>query len=415
MRVLRGRGRVFPLVTERRADIAVVLGLLLWALPNVPWWWRPPGHTGTPPAVCGYLVLGMVQSLPFVMRRSHPVVVAAVVTAALAVHMAVPGDKTAALAAAVAAAYGIGAYTRTAHPWARRLGVLTLLAAAIVAFEAHRAVFGVPLLVIGTAFLVGEGSAQHRRDTAGAVAEAHRAERNQIARELHDVLAHQLTAIVVQAGSARVALAAAATATAAEADGGGSVVAAGGGPMTASGESVASGGGGSAARVEPVEVLGVVERLAREALGELGHLLGVLRSAPDDVLARRPAPGLRDLEQLADIGRAAGLAVAVEVRGPARVLPDGADLVAYRIVQESVTNAARHAPGARTLISVRYDPDDLAITVANGPGSRPGTGPGLGRGLLGMRERAELHGGSLRAAPTADGGFEVRARIPVPA
>ena len=377
MRALRWRGAVLPLVTERRTDAAVTAVLLGFALPTVPWWWRPPGHGGSVWSILGHLTLALAESLPFLVRRRHPLAVAALVGAVMAADAVFRLERNSVTVAAFAAAYGIGAYARSDHPWARRLGILTLLGCGAAAFEAHRPVFGMPLVLVGVGFLIGEAAAQHRRDTAGAVAAAHLAERNRIARDLHDVLAHQLTAIAVQSGSARMALA--------------------------------------TGRVEPAEVLGTVERLAREALGELGHLLGVLRSEPDDMLARRPAPGLRDLEHLVQAGRAAGLDVALRVQGPPRPLPDGADLVAYRIVQESVTNAARHSPGASTLISVAYTAEGVAITVANGPAERPAHAPGTGRGLLGMRERAELHGGSLRAGRTPDGGFEVAARIPVPA
>lgn len=447
MRAHRWSGRLLPLVTERRTDAAVTAVLLGFALPTVPWWWRPPGHGGTLWSILGHLTLALAQSLPFLLRRRHPVPIAAVVAAVLAADATLSLDRSSVTVAAFAAAYGIGAYARTDHPWARRLGTVTLLGCGAVAFETHRPVFGMPLVLVGMGFLIGEAAAQHRRDTAAAVTAAHLAERNHIARDLHDVLAHQLTAIAVQAGSARVALGAGAGARAGVAAGGGpgsgtttleagawaeaeaeagAGVAVGG----SSGEAIGSGTAvGSRAtsvatttppRVEPAEVLGVVERLAREALGELGHLLGVLRSEPDDVLARRPAPGLRDLAHLVEAGRAAGLDVALSVEGPARSLPDGADLVAYRIVQESVTNAARHSPGASTLISIAYATDAVAITVANGPvgptgpTSRPAPNPGSGRGLIGMRERAELHGGSLSAGRTPDGGFRVAARIPVP-
>ena len=265
MRALRWRGRLLPLVTERRTDAAVTAVLLGFALPTVPWWWRPRGHGGPVWSILGDLALALAQSLPFLARRRHPVLIAATVAAAMAAATVFHLKRDSLTVAAFAAAYGVGAFVRTGHPWGRRLGTLTLLACGAAAFEVHRPGVGAPLVSAGVGFLVGEAAVQHRRDTAAAVAAAHLAERNRIARDLHDVLAHQLTAIAVQAGSARVALR-----TAPEPP-----------------------GGDEARRVEPTEVLGVVERLAREALGELGHLLGVLRSEPDDVLARRPAPSPR--------------------------------------------------------------------------------------------------------------------------
>ena len=263
--------------------------------------------------------------------------------------------------------------------------MIFVVAAAFVAMVSHQRNAGLPLALLGAALFGGESLAARRAETKAAISSAKAAERTRIARELHDVLAHQLSAIAVQAGSARVAW------------------------QTS----------GSLGGTDPVEVLGTVEQLAREALGELGHLLGALRKDQDDVLARRPAPGLQDLEGLLEAGRASGLDVSLSVDGTVRTLPPGVDLAAYRIVQESVTNAARHAPGAVARIALCFEDEEVRVDVVNGParlasgGSWPTAAPGFGRGLMGMRERAELHGGTLEAGSRSDGGFVVSARLPV--
>jgi signal transduction histidine kinase len=243
---------------------------------------------------------------------------------------------------------------------------------------------GAPLALLGAAFVLGDAADARRREAAVQVEAAHQAERTRIARELHDVVAHQLSAIAVQAGAARIA---------------------------------AGGGQAPAAGPDQVRVLATVERLAREALTELNHLLGALRREQADDPARRPSPTLGELETLLDAARAAGVPADLTVEGGPRALSPGVELSCYRIIDEALTNVARHAPGAPTRVMLRYRPGGLDIEVANGPppgearaaAPRPASG---GRGVRGMRERAELYGGSLDARPCPGGGFAVTAAIP---
>jgi signal transduction histidine kinase len=161
--------------------------------------------------------------------------------------------------------------------------------------------------------------------------------------------------------------------------------------------------------------MATVERLAREALTELNHLLGALRREP--AANRAPAPTLAELETLLDTARASGVPAGLTVEGRPRALTPGIELSCYRIIAEALTNVARHAPGAPTRVVLRYRPGALDIEVANGPAPggrrpaapRPASG---GRGVRGMRERAELYGGCLEARARPGGGFVVTAAIP---
>ena len=362
------------LVTARRVDVLVAAGLLAWALPDVPWWWRPPTHVPATPVVLGYLALALAASVPFGWRRRFPVPVLGLTVGVLVIRWALHQNLTAALAAVLVAAYGMGAYADGTRRSARRLGWLGLVAAVAVDLAYHdQRIAGVPFALAGAALLAGDAATARRNEVGYAVAAAHLAERTRIARELHDVLAHQLSAITLQAGVAR---------------------------LTGS---------------DQAEVLGTVEGLSREALTELNHLLGALRRDGDGGPDRRPAPSLAEMGALLAAARDAGVPADLAVTGRMRDLSPGVQLSAYRIIQESLTNVAKHAPGAATFVTVRYLDDHLALEVANGPSARAATTGGRpvrgGRGLLGMRERAELYGGDLRTSATA-GGFTVTAALP---
>jgi signal transduction histidine kinase len=251
------RPRLRELSASRRADLLVAAGLLAWALPDVPWWWRPPGHAASTPVILGYLALALAQSVPFAWRRRFPAAVLAVAVAVLAARLALGQDATSAFAAVLVGAYGLGAYGEHARRWARWLGGAALLAAVAVALWGNgngQRLLGLPYALLGAALVVGDATSARRTETAAAVEAAHLAERTRIARELHDVLAHQLSAIAVRSGAAR----------------------------------LAAGTAPSPDR-RLVEALAAVEQLSREALTELGHLLGALRRDADDDPARRPA------------------------------------------------------------------------------------------------------------------------------
>ena len=441
------------LATPRRVDLLIAAGLLVWGLPDVPWWWEYPGHAGSTPDVLGSLALTLAMSVPFCWRRVAPVPVLGLAAGVLAVRYGLHRDLTSAFAAVLVGAYGLGAYASPLRRYARWLGWLSVAAAVVVVVTSNGAadkpyggvlegrLAGAPLALLGAAFVLGDAADARRREAAVQVEAAHQAERTRIARELHDVVAHQLSAIAVQAGAARIAA-------------GSGQVPAGGSPAPGEGGGRALSDGGQAPgevgqapepgrAPEPgqalersrtlernqtlersqastgalAEVLATVERLAREALTELNHLLGALRREQADDPARRPSPTLGELEALLDAARATGVPAHLTVEGDPWALSPGVELSCYRIIDEALTNVARHAPGAPTRVVLRYRPGGLDIEVANGPppgGARPGAPRPAsgGRGVRGMRERAELYGGRLDARPCPGGGFAVTAAIP---
>ncbi|HZS24214.1 MAG TPA: histidine kinase [Gaiellaceae bacterium] len=198
-------------------------------------------------------------------------------------------------------------------------------------------------------------------------------ERGRIARELHDVIAHNVSMIVVQAGAAARVLA------------------------------------GDESQVHAA--LSAIEATGRETVDEMRRLLGVLRRA-DDGLALAPQPGLRDLESLVAHVREAGLPVELSFEGEPVALPPGIELSAYRIVQESLTNALKHAGRASAEVTVRYETGAVELEIRD-DGDGSGRGGGTGHGLVGMRERVALWGGRLDAGSREGGGWAVRARLPV--
>jgi signal transduction histidine kinase len=213
--------------------------------------------------------------------------------------------------------------------------------------------------------------AERERDLAAR--EAVVEERARIARELHDAIAHNVSMMVVQAGAERRTLAQ-----------------------------------GSSTH----EVLETVEQIGRSALTEMRRLVGMLRSEGDESLA--PQPGLRDLETLVTQVREAGLPVELRVDGDPRELPVGLELSAYRIVQEALTNALKHAGAdAHASVTVSYGADSLSLEVADdGAGSPVPVSEG-GHGLVGMRERVALYGGRFEATRRSGGGFAVRVLLPI--
>jgi signal transduction histidine kinase len=202
-------------------------------------------------------------------------------------------------------------------------------------------------------------------------------ERVRIARELHDVVAHHVSMMGVQAGAARVVI--------------------------------------DSDRVKAKESLTAIEVSSRQAVGELHRLLGFLRQAGDeDDLA--PRPGLSQLPRLAASMSDSDLAVEVSIEGEERSLPPMIDVSAYRIVQEALTNTLKHSAASRADVHVRYWPGELEVEIIDegrGATALSGTSPG-GLGLIGMRERAALHGGQLTAGPVSGGGFAVRVKLPTP-
>jgi signal transduction histidine kinase len=225
--------------------------------------------------------------------------------------------------------------------------------------------------------------AERERDTQAQIVAA--AERARIARELHDVIAHNLSVMVAQADGGAYAF--------------------------------------DATPERSRQALAEIGRTGRQALSEMSSLLGVLRT-DRDAAPLAPAPAAAEIGQLVTQAREAGMRVSYTVKGTARPLPGGLELIVYRIVQEALTNVRKHAgPEAAAEVTVRYDPGELLVRVADdgGASSTPAnlpryrtaaTDPG-GHGLAGMRERAALYGGTVQAGPRPAGGFEVTARLPL--
>ena len=220
-----------------------------------------------------------------------------------------------------------------------------------------------------------EAGEQALRDAEERVRAAVAEERRTMARELHDVVAHGVSVMLIQAGAARQVVA-----TSPE---------------------------------QATEALLTVEATGREAMSELRRLLGVLDDEGEGA-GVAPQPGLDQLEVLLDRVREAGLPAELEVAGTPRPLPPSLDVTVYRIVQEALTNALRYARRAATLVRLTWEPAQLRIEILDdGPAAGAGGGDGSGRGLVGMHERATRVGGRLEAGPRLGGGYAVRAWLPL--
>jgi signal transduction histidine kinase len=221
--------------------------------------------------------------------------------------------------------------------------------------------------------------AERERDVAAR--EAVVEERARIARELHDVIAHNVSMMVLQAGAERRVL-------------------------DSAERRALDGKNGSTS-----DVLQLIEAIGRSALTEMRRLLGMLRN--DDAEPLAPQPGLGDLPMLVAQVREAGLPVELRIDGEPSDLPAGIDLSAFRIVQEALTNALTHAGQARAMVTVRYDTDSVEIEIADDGTNTTRSTAGGGHGLVGMRERVALYGGRFEAGHRPCGGYAVRALLPV--
>jgi signal transduction histidine kinase len=354
------------------------------------------------PATPTLVVLGIaLTTVPLAFRRRYPATSFGIIMIAV---IATSGyTTTVSFAAVIFAAYSAVAYSKY-----RRMALLTVTVAAIIVTAAF-ANTTPPVPARFTAFLVllptaavaivmrtwrqraGDSAERLLRAEAEHEAETRRAveaERGRIASELHDVVTHNVSVMVVQAGAARRVL--------------------GSSPDQAREVQTA------------IEALLAVEASGRTAMGELRHLLGLLApsgEAPDvDDAALVPQPDVGQVRSLVERVRAAGLPVELAITG-ARALPPGVDLAAYRVVQEALTNVMKHANQARTVVRIEYLPHELLIDVAD-DGVAAGAGrlqPGGGRGLIGLRERIAIYGGDLDAGPRPGGGWRVQARIPLEA
>ena len=351
------------------------------------------------PADALSVVLALAQTLPLAARRRFPAAVLAVIGAAFAVDQARGYPTTFASLGLYLALYSAGAHQERL----RRIAAAAASAGyAVLALVLHH--LGSPLefgdyfafyLATAAAWLAGgvmrrlrEQQAERRRLAAEA---ATAAERARIARELHDVVTHHVTAMVVQADAAQFLL--------------------------VSDPQRATAG------------LTSVSDTGRRALTELRYLLGVLEATGDKATAdparpdRAPAPAPGAITDLVEQARAAGQPVELIEAGERRPRPAAVELAAYRVVQEALTNAMKHAAGARTHVLVNQHPRHIEVEVTTGESANEGPAasasgpraPGLsagGRGLAGLRERVRVLDGELEAGPRPDGGFTVRASIP---
>jgi signal transduction histidine kinase len=347
------------------------------------------------------LVLALCSTLPVAVRRRWPIPVAGVLLFTNGADLVAAAPHEAALqpyVALVLAGYSVG--SRAEGRFSLLLPACLAVAAVPVfafALADHQslgneitsyvwlvAAWGTGRVVRGMRRTTRELEAanaelaEHREIAAEAAVAV---ERGRIAREIHDVIAHNVSMMVVQAGAAARVL---------EAD-------------------------------EP-RVRSALETIAdtgRQTVDEMRSLLGILRSHDDATAARAPQPGLADLGSLADGLRRAGISVDWRVEGECRRLPQALDLSAYRIVQEALTNSLKHARGSCAQVVVRYAERALSLEITDSGGSRNGVrvdrapGTGGGHGIVGMRERAALFGGELNAVPTPD-GFQVTATFPLP-
>jgi signal transduction histidine kinase len=335
---------------------------------------------------------------PVAVRRMWPLPVLAVVTAACCVLTAYGHMRN-----LVYLALGMAIYTAASR--CRRPAAIAVLAIVEVALGAGvLAAFALAHhtqldpargpLVAGALWFIGDSVRERRRYLAGLAeqeaqrrrAEAERGrqavreERVRIARELHDVVAHSLSVVTVQAGVGRKV--------------------------------------GSARPAEALRALRAVEVTGRGTLEELRRILGLLRDDDAERVSLAPAPGLGDLGELADSVRAAGIPVGLAVTADPAALPPAAALTVYRIVQEALTNVVKHARRAEAWVRVRADEGGVRVTVtdnghgagADADGSDPG--PADRHGIVGMRERATAFGGTLDAGPRPEGGFQVTAFLP---
>jgi len=341
------------------------------------------------------LLLSLAATAPVAIARTHVLAAAATATAATALAVTTGHRLTAAgLVALLVLLYRLGLRR---PPWMSAPVVLPFVGYALVAGE-----LGAVMLLGMAVAAVGLGSARRARGEAAerdasrqAIADtlvehAARGERARIARELHDVVAHHISMIAVQAETAR---------------------------LTTPGMPV-----------EGAKRLVAIGDTAREALSEMRRLLGVLREDAGTETTRRPQPGIAQLLDLVDEVRGSTRASArLIVRGPVAPLDPGVELTAYRIVQESLTNARRHAPGAAVDVELHYTDEALHLRVRdNGPGpsedGQPagqaaggraaGGRPTGGLGLVGMRERTAVVGGQIQTGPAPAGGFLVEAVLP---
>jgi signal transduction histidine kinase len=359
--------------------------------------WGPPGLIGTPVTGPWWLrtLLPLLIGAPLLLRRRAPLLMWATIWAGIALAFTLdrpldpqlgPDPRT---PEPLTFVVFVAAYSLGAHASLRRAAAGLILAVPVVDEISQRG--GLGLLFHGgsgvdlaflqiAAFWLAGVLVRGRRRAVSVIArtaalqrqaeQATAAERARIARELHDIIAHHLSVVVLHAAGAQ-----------------------------------------AAGRADPA-TLQEIEHSGRQALTETRRLLGVLRE-PDGETGRAPQPGISELPALADRLRAAGLEVSLSIDGDHTALSPGVNVSAYRIVQEALTNALKHAGPARAEVTVSCAEGAVTIEVTDdGPGNPAPPALTGGQGLAGMRARVAVFGGDLRAGPRPGGGFTVCARLP---
>ncbi|WP_116948655.1 sensor histidine kinase [Jiangella endophytica] len=362
-----------------RADVLLAAGTLLFVVLTTVIGQGDPVALRSVPATGWLLIVVGCGALAF--RRRFPVSVGIATLAASVIYYPAVNPDGALLITLIISLYSLASDGRTVA--AAAIGGLAIAGSAFGEYgtdESPLGDAGMFLLVSWLVAAVAIGAVMHstRREREEALRRRATEERLRIARELHDVLGHNISLINVQAGAALHALS-------------------------------RDGADGPAAD-GPAEALAAIKETSREALRELRGTLGVLRQV-DEQAPTAPAPGLRRLAELAERSRAAGLAVDVATDGSPVGLTPAVDLAAYRIVQEALTNVTRHAGAGRVAVRIGYGRDDVTVDVSD-DGRGAGSRTGGGSGITGMRSRAEALGGSLAAADRPEGGFRVTARLP---
>jgi signal transduction histidine kinase len=337
----------------------------------------------------------LAMTIPIVLRRQYPVAAFSIAAAAGAVQLGLaPGPSGADLAIPVLL-YTLAAYRPRRVSLAGLAVCLAGTIAGVLAWpnglDLYRKILAALVIFCATsliAWVLGD-SMRYRRAYYAALEEraarlereadaqaqiATAAERARIARDLHDVIAHHVSVMVVQADGAGYAL--------------------------------------DSNPDRARQALTAISATGRQALTEMRRLLGLLRSG-DARTELTPQPGLGQLRELVEQARAAGMSVSLTQEGAPRPLPEGAELTAYRVVQESLTNTRKHAGlAAAASVTLCYDDDRLVVQVSDDGRGGAAAGDGTGHGLAGMRERVQMYGGTVTAGPLPQGGYRVTAQIP---
>lgn len=370
------------LAPPRRGDAALALVLTAFALAEI---WAlnlHPKEIAIPAAVVAGGALNW--------RRASPLLVVGVSLGAVAAEsmLGVSLNKPdSPMLIALVALYTAGAYLRLGQAAAALAIAAGCMWISLTSSTNGHSDFVFTLVIASAGWLAGRGMHGRVQQAAALAERTHRLEqeadaeraaavaeeRRRIARDLHDVIAHSVSVMVVQAGAA---------------------------------EDIAE--RNKEGVLEPIRA---VQETGRAALVEISRLLGLLR-ADDAEIGLAPQPRLDELPDLVVEAQRSGAAAELRIEGTASPLPLGIDLSLYRIAQEALTNARKHAAGAHVDLVLRYFGDRVELVVENEPGAETGE-EGGGHGLIGMRERVAVFGGSLEAAARADGGFRVHARLPV--